>query len=172
MQEHSARDFAIESHGGQRYGDQPYSVHLAAVCGIVRALVGGERVLEEVAWLHDVLEDTSITASELRRRFGDVVTAAVVLVSDPPGPDRRTRKQALHRQLAAVDGREPAGRAALIVKAADRLANARASSASSPQLLAMYRAEHPEFRRAVYRAGLCDRVWSELDGILAAPPGA
>ncbi len=119
-----------------------------------------------VAWLHDVLEDTGIEAEELRLRFGEAVSEAVDLVSDPPGKSRKIRKAALHRRLAATDAESEGGRAALIVKAADRLANARASKANSPRKLRLYRAEHSEFRDAVYRPGLCDRVWAELDGIL------
>ncbi len=167
MEELSAQEFAVRAHGEQRYGERPYSVHLAAVAEIVESLVdAGDPLLSAVAWLHDVLEDTAIEAAELRLRFGEVVTEAVALVSDPPGENRRRRKAALHVRLAATEAGRPSGRAALIVKAADRLANARASLVTSPRKLHLYRAEHPAFRDAVHRPGLCDRVWAELDGIL------
>jgi len=53
---------------------------------------------------------------------------------------------------------------ALVVKAADRLANLRESSKpGSEKQLAKYRGEHPEFRKAVYRPGLCEPVWAEID---------
>jgi len=164
----SARDFAITAHGDQRYGARPYAVHLAAVVEIVQTMISADDgILDAVAWLHDVVEDTSVDVSELRERFGETVSVAVDLVSDPPGENRRSRKAALHSRLAAVDPGDAGGRAALLVKAADRLANARASAANSPELLAMYRAEHPEFRSAAFRPGLCDRVWAELDELLA-----
>ena len=170
MEALSAQEFAVRAHGDQRYGERPYRVHLAAVAEIVEDLRGaGDPVLSAVAWLHDVLEDTPVEADELRSRFGEVVTVAVDLVSDPPGANRRTRKAALHSRLAAVDAEEPSGRAALIVKAADRLANARACVANSPRKLKLYTKEHSEFRAAVFREGLCDRVWAELDGILGEP---
>ena len=167
MEEFSARDFAIRAHGDQRYGERPYHVHLAAVAEIVDELVlAGDPVLHAVAWLHDVLEDTPVEAEELRLRFGDTVTVAVDLVSDPPGKTRKVRKVALHSRLAEIDVEEHGCRAALIVKAADRLANARASLEGSPRKLRLYRAEHSEFRAAVFRVGLCDRVWAELDVLL------
>lgn len=167
MEELSAREFAVRAHGDQRYGDRPYAVHLAAVAAIIGELVDdGDPVLEAVAWLHDVLEDTPVEPEELRQRFGDAVTVAVDLVSDPPGKTRKIRKVALHSRLAKTDPEERGGRAALIVKAADRLANARASQENSPRKLRLYRSEHSEFRAAVFRVGLCDRVWAELDVIL------
>ncbi|MCA9659030.1 MAG: HD domain-containing protein [Myxococcales bacterium] len=162
----AARSFAIASHGDQRYGAHPYEVHLAAVVAIAEAAGAGDATIVAVAWLHDVLEDTSVEEAALRERFGDVVAAAVALVTDPEGADRRARKEALHRRLEALDHGEVPARAALLVKAADRLANARASRADNPRLLTMYRREHPEFRRAVHRPGLCDEVWAELDVIL------
>lgn len=163
----AAREFAIAAHGDQRYGDAPYAVHLAAVVAIVGALPSAASApeLAAVAWLHDVIEDTVVDEAALRGRFGGVIAAAVELLSDPPAANRRARKELLHRRLAALDPAEASARAALIVKAADRLANARAS-AERASLLAMYRGEHREFRAAVFRAGLCDGIWAELDALL------
>ena len=57
---------------------------------------------------------------------------------------------------------------ALIVKAADRLANVRACVADGNQrLLEVYRSEHPTFSRAAYRPSLCDTLWAELDSLLS-----
>jgi (p)ppGpp synthase/HD superfamily hydrolase len=153
------REFAVAAHGAQRYGDGPYSVHLDAVA----AIAGPEH--EAVAYLHDVLEDTEADAAELALRFGAHVMACVVLLTDPEGPNRRARKALLHERLRRVG---PELHAALVVKAADRLANVRASAANNPGLLAMYAGEHAEFRAAAYRAGLCDAIWAELDELLAA----
>lgn len=59
-------------------------------------------------------------------------------------------------------------RLALIVKAADRLANLRESARGrSGSKLDMYRQEHPAFRAAAYRPGLCDGLWEEIERLLA-----
>jgi hypothetical protein len=36
----------------------------------------------------------------------------------------------------------------------------------------MYRREHPEFRRAAYRPGLCDAYWQEMARLLGVEDGA
>ena len=58
---------------------------------------------------------------------------------------------------------------ALVVKAADRLANARAClSDKNERLKAMYKAEHPMFGKSVFRKGACDEFWAELRAIFNA----
>jgi hypothetical protein len=54
-----------------------------------------------------------------------------------------------------------------VVKAADRLANVRSCLVDQHNgMLAVYRKEHPTFRRAAYREGLCEPLWRELDALL------
>ena len=159
------RTYAATAHAGQTYGSEPYTVHLEAVAEVVRAVdPSGEA--EAVAYLHDVVEDTAATVAELTMAFGAVVATAVLLVTDPEGENRRTRKAALHARLRDLDANVPTMRLALLVKAADRLANVRACVANHPGKLSMYRKEHPAFREATLRAGLCDTIWAELNDLL------
>lgn len=164
-----ARDFAALAHRDQRYGaDRPYTDHLDEVAAAVVAHAGDDPLLLAVAYLHDVLEDTAVTHAELEARFDAAVARAVLLVTDPAGPNRRARKALLHRRLADLDPHaDLAARAALVVKAADRLANLAACVASGDPRLALYRREHPEFRAAAFRPGLCDPLWIELERLLA-----
>lgn len=145
---------AIKAHGNHMYGDKPYVVHLDAVAELVAARGPEAQV---VAYLHDTLEDTSLTASEIEDAFGPTVARCVSLMTDPEGPNRKTRKAALHARLAqlAVEHQgEPDG-LALVVKAADRLANVRASVlAEDKGKILMYWKEHPEFRRVALRNSL------------------
>jgi (p)ppGpp synthase/HD superfamily hydrolase len=158
----SARAFALLAHGEQRYGDEPYAVHLDAVAELARPY-GVEA--ETVAYLHDVVEDTPVPAERIREVFGDLVADCVALVTDMPGANRAERKVLTNEKLAKVDGKL---RLALIVKAADRLANLRQSARGGRgSKLDMYRAEHPAFRNAAHRNGLCDPLWAEMDRILA-----
>jgi len=163
------RTYAARAHEGQTYGSEPYTVHLEAVVEIVRE-VDPSPLAETVAWLHDVVEDTETTTLDIYEVFGPSVATAVMVLTDPPGhPNRRARKAALHETLSRLEypNGGPAERTALLVKAADRLANVRACVADHPGKLKMYRREHAEFRRAAYRPGLCDRVWAEIDRLLS-----
>jgi hypothetical protein len=88
---------------------------------------------------------------------------------DPPGPRRKERKAAAYAILAEVDASTPR-RLALVVKAADRLANVRACLRDANEgLLAMYRREHHDFAHAVSRQGLNDAFMNELDELLRQP---
>ena len=120
-----ARAFAIDAHGGQRYGEHPYVVHLDEVVAILHAFVvapGPELLV--IGYLHDVVEDTPVTLTQVGQRFGEGVARCVDLLTDAPGRNRKERKAATYARLAEVPPDAPEGRA-LVVKAADRLANAR-----------------------------------------------
>jgi (p)ppGpp synthase/HD superfamily hydrolase len=56
---------------------------------------------------------------------------------------------------------------ALLVKAADRLANMQSCITDNKErLLAIYRKEHLFFQKAAFRPGLCDELWDQLDGLM------
>lgn len=160
---YEARVFAVRAHGEQKYGesDLPYSHHLDAVAKLLEPY-GDEAMI--VGYLHDVAEDTDVHLTTIRTVFGERVACLVSLVTDEEGPNRRERKAKTNAKLAAV-GKED--ELALIVKAADRLANLRESAKNQGgSKLVMYRREHPEFYKAVYRPGLCDVFWREMIMIL------
>ena len=78
------------------------------------------------------------------------------------------RKAVTYARLAKVSG---ATELALVVKAADRLANVRCCVADQRRRLwEVYRNEHPCFRQAAYRDGLCEPLWTELDALLQVSP--
>ena len=165
-----AAHFAAQRHLSQkRESGERYLIHPLAVAQIlVETNLDAPTIIAAV--LHDVLEDTTATVAELTMVFGAVVASAVLLVTDPEGETRRTRKTALHTRLLGLDVNVPAMRLALLVKAADRLANVRACMANHPSKLSMYRKEHTVFRPATYRPGVCDTVWAELDSLLELLP--
>jgi (p)ppGpp synthase/HD superfamily hydrolase len=172
----AAMQFAIEAHGDQKYGVHPYTYHLYAVHRVALSINTADGILSpsfvsDVAWLHDVVEDTDATVDELEKEFGRDRASAVALVTDPEGASRKERKAELHMRLSSLDVTRIDHRAALLVKLADRLSNVRASKAEGKDgLLKMYRVEHHAFRRATYRAGLWEDVWAELDGLMMYDP--
>lgn len=80
-----ARKLAQQAHAGQyrRDGKTPYIVHPQAVASRVRMPQE-----QAVAWLHDVLEDTAVTADDMRV-FGipDMIITAVELLTKRTGQD-------------------------------------------------------------------------------------
>jgi (p)ppGpp synthase/HD superfamily hydrolase len=157
-----ARSFAIKAHGDQRYGDRPYAFHLDAVAALASPY-GDDAVA--VAYLHDTVEDTATTLEEIEREFGPQISAYIALLTDEPGSNRKERKAKTYAKLAQVHGLHEL---ALVVKAADRLANVRACMEDRKRgLWEMYRNEHQLFRESVYRAGLCEPLWTELDALLS-----
>lgn len=73
-----ALQIAAKAHEGQKdKGGQPYILHPLRVMAQVE---GNEAKI--VAILHDVIEDTSVTADELRKAgFGEAVMQALILVT-------------------------------------------------------------------------------------------
>jgi len=158
-----AKLLALSRHEGQKYGDEPYSVHLEAVADIARQW--GE-VPEIVAWLHDILEDTDMTEEELEREFPPPIPNIVKHLTDSEGPNRKTRKKLTYDRLFELSDEEPFEAMALLVKLADRLANVRHCILSDNQgLLKMYRKESQTFEEAVYRESQPETLWVELNGL-------
>lgn len=155
-----AREFAIKAHGDQRYGVKPYVCHLDDVADLVASY--GD-TFQVVAYLHDVLEDTATTIEQIRNEFGSEVADSVSLLTDEKGETRKIRKAKTNAKLESTDDT-----VALAVKAADRLANMRESISEDAGKLEMYRKEHVNFMDAVYRIGLCNELWREMDEILNA----
>ena len=158
-----ARNFAIAAHGNQKYGSHPYLVHLDAVAKIARPF--GETA-EVIAYLHDVVEDTEVSTKEVEEQFGKLVADAVAILTDQPGKDREERKSKTYAKMSSVSGETEI---ALVVKAADRLANMRACvDGNDPKRLAMYKSEHPTFKASAFRPDACNEIWSELETIFKA----
>jgi (p)ppGpp synthase/HD superfamily hydrolase len=112
-------------HGGQvrKVSGEPYISHLLAVAAIVMEY-GGSEDEAIAALLHDAVEDQggAATLEEIRRRFGDAITAIVEGCSDTaesPKPPWQQRKDAhiAHLRTASASIR--------LVVAADRLHNVR-----------------------------------------------
>jgi guanosine-3',5'-bis(diphosphate) 3'-pyrophosphohydrolase len=145
-----AVEIALEFHGEQKYGRFPYILHLIDVARLCQPF--GETA-EICGYLHDVLEDTYYPAGQLGTVFGRDVREVVEAITDPPNLSRKERKAAMYAKLAAIDVTMNSRLSlALIVKAADRLANVRACvEDKNESLLKMYRSEHDEFVKAVHR---------------------
>ena len=117
-----AAQFAERAHAGQfrKCGIEPYIMHPMRVAGMVSLLPDAFEEMAAAAWLHDVLEDTEATLSELNDLFGDRVATMVSSLTNvelPHGSGRAARKAAQLRRL------ESAGRHVQQIKLVDRIDN-------------------------------------------------
>ncbi|UCH36696.1 MAG: bifunctional (p)ppGpp synthetase/guanosine-3',5'-bis(diphosphate) 3'-pyrophosphohydrolase [Armatimonadota bacterium] len=120
-----AYEFAREAHAGaSRASGQPYISHPLEVAVLLAELGLDDHALAATL-LHDVIEDTSVTADELRKEFGEEITGLVHGVTKLSRIDFRTQRerqaQNLRKMLLAVarDLR------VILIKLADRLHNMR-----------------------------------------------
>lgn len=90
-----AREFAIQRHGSQRrkYENIPYHVHLDRVVALLHDYGYDAQHIIAAAYLHDTLEDTQTTLSELLSEFGTEVGELVYWLSDLEQGTRKNRKR-------------------------------------------------------------------------------
>jgi (p)ppGpp synthase/HD superfamily hydrolase len=93
--------FATMAHGNQRrkYTDEPYIFHPLSVALIVKHYTNCDENAICATVLHDVVEDTDCTQSEIDELFGDTIGRLVFDVTDDPpaaGGSRSERKEKTH----------------------------------------------------------------------------
>ena len=116
-----AKTLASGLHTNQKYGDQPYMVHLEMVDKLVNQFIyllpsQYHLFAQTASWLHDVLEDTGYTEIELQKRFPKQTCQVVKLLSKHPN-------QSYDEYYANIASNP----VAVYVKLCDRLANVRSS---------------------------------------------
>jgi (p)ppGpp synthase/HD superfamily hydrolase len=173
--------FAARCHSGQRRESDSadFIVHPLEVGALLDATGSAEHVIV-AGVLHDVLEKTGATATELERRFGAPVASLVVaLTEDPTISSFEERKAGLRAQIAA------GGPAAEAISAADhvakvrelrsRIAQARDRGQTDPgdgeRKLAHYVASLADLERRIPEHPLVRQLRFELEALAALPPG-
>ena len=117
----AALDFASVHHAGQRRDADhaPFILHPLEVAQLLRGRGYPDRVVA-AGVLHDLVEDTNVSLTELEQRFGAEVAGLVRAVSDPPGGGDFAQRKARLR-----DAVERANANAAAVFAADKVAKVR-----------------------------------------------
>ena len=89
-----AARFAIKAHEGmvRKGGSMPYIYHPMEVALLVSRMTQDAEVIA-AAYLHDVLEDTSVTAEELGQVFGSRVLALVQAETEDKSLSWEERKE-------------------------------------------------------------------------------
>lgn len=173
--EEQAQRYATKAHAAidqrRKYTDEPYIVHPAAVVELVRSVSDDEEMLA-AAWLHDTVEDTPGTLTDIERRFGPRVASLVAMLThsgDTPGQSRVARKVAHFRHTAA------ASPDAQTIKLADIIDNTRSITRFDPEFARIYLVEK-RVQIALLTAGhpalwqLADRIIEQGIRQLTQPP--
>lgn len=121
----------------RKYTNEPYIVHPQAVAGLVESVTTDE-VMIAAAWLHDVVEDTSVTIEEVEADFGQDVASLVDDLTDVAQPidGNRAARTAKNRDHTAV-----ADPRAKTVKLADVIHNISDIAQANPGYAPKYIAE-------------------------------
>ena len=135
--EHEAYKIAMRYHGEQMYGDKPYEVHLQAVRNVLVEFGHKDPLMLASAWLHDILEDTDYPVRALANNFGSEISDMVYAVSGF-GANRKARAASAYVKIRKNPN-------AAILKAADRIANMRASKGGPHEQ--MYLKAWPDFEQ-------------------------
>ena len=148
--------FAVKAHAGtERRGKGfPYIVHPMEAMEIVATITPDQELLAAAA-LHDVVEDTEISAEEIRREFGDRIAALVVAESDVFVEGVSEEDSWHDRKQAAMDRLAAAPHDAKIVAMGDKLSNMRAIArdyaVKGDELWKIFHAKDPKDHEWHYR---------------------
>ena len=142
-----AEQFAQEAHKDhkRKYTGQPYYVHLDEVRNIVKQ-AGGSVNQQCAALLHDTVEDTSVTSSDVTREFGPAIAKLVIELTDVSKPEdgnRKVRKGIDRDKLSGVSAD------AQTVKYADLISNGRDIGKNDPKFAKVYHAEKADLLRVM-----------------------
>ena len=128
-----AHDFAQEAHRGQkRSSGEDYFVHPCAVVEIL-ADFGFDSSTVIAAFLHDVLEDTSVTYEQLRDEFGEEICALVDGVTKLDKLQFVNREEAQAENFRKIFFAMAKDLRVIIIKLADRLHNMRSLQYLPPE---------------------------------------
>ncbi len=117
--------FGVDAHGEQkRLSGEPYFVHALTTASTLADLrMDDDTIIAGL--LHDVVEDTSLTLDDVRKRYGDDVAAmvdGVTKISEIRSHNPETRRAENYRKLVLSIAQDPR---TVLIKLADRLHNMR-----------------------------------------------
>ena len=137
-----AQVYAMAAHAAvgqkRKYTGEPYIVHPAEVAKIVASVPGSTPDMVAAAWLHDVVEDTGCTFTDIHMAFGIDIATLVGWLTDVSKPEdgNRAHRKAMDRAHSAA-----APAAAQTVKLADLISNSRSIMQHDPEFARTYLAE-------------------------------
>ena len=134
-----AQVYAMAAHAAvgqkRKYTGEPYIVHPAEVASIVANVEGATYDMIAAAWLHDVIEDTGCTFTDVHMAFGIDIATMVNWLTDvsKPGDGNRATRKAIDRAHTAEAPAE-----VQTIKLADLISNSRSIMAHDPEFARVY----------------------------------
>lgn len=134
-----AQVYAMAAHAAvgqkRKYTGEPYIVHPAEVAKIVASVPGSTPDMVAAAWLHDVVEDTGCTYTDIHMAFGIDIATLVGWLTDVSKPEdgNRAHRKAMDRAHTAEAPAE-----AQTIKLADLISNSRSIMAHDPAFARTY----------------------------------
>jgi len=134
-----AQVYAMAAHASvkqvRKYTGEPYIVHPAEVAKIVASVPGSTPDMVAAAWLHDVVEDTGCTYTDIHMAFGADIAALVGWLTDVSKPEdgNRAVRKARDREHTAAAPAE-----AQTIKLADLCSNSKSIMAHDPEFAKVY----------------------------------
>jgi len=134
-----AQVYAMAAHAAvkqrRKYTGDPYIVHPAEVAKIVAGVPGATPDMVAAAWLHDVVEDTGCTITDIHMGFGADIAALVGWLTDVSRPEdgNRAKRKAMDRAHSAQAPAE-----AQTIKLADLISNSRSIMQHDPEFARTY----------------------------------
>jgi (p)ppGpp synthase/HD superfamily hydrolase len=155
-----ARMVAVKAHGTQAYDEfYPYKKHLDDVVAVLKRFgFSGKYIV--AGYTHDIIEDTELSYSKVKRLFGYDVAEMVYCVTDEQGRNRKEKKaKTLPKTASNPD--------AIILKLADRIANIEHGGK-----IDMYTKEYLEFKTFLYGPSPASAkdMWLHLEKLLKIEP--
>lgn len=134
-----AQVYAMAAHAAvgqkRKYTFEPYIVHPAEVAKIVAGVPGATPDMVAAAWLHDVVEDTGCTFTDIHMGFGIDIATLVQWLTDVSKPEdgNRAARKAIDRAHSAQAPAE-----AQTIKLADLISNSRSIVQHDPEFAKIY----------------------------------
>jgi (p)ppGpp synthase/HD superfamily hydrolase len=134
-----AQVYAMAAHAAvkqrRKYTGDPYIVHPAEVAKIVAGVPGATPDMVAAAWLHDVVEDTGCTITDIHMGFGADIASLVGWLTDVSRPEdgNRAKRKAMDRAHSAQAPAE-----AQTIKLADLISNSRSIMQHDPEFARTY----------------------------------
>ena len=163
---YKAEWYACQQHGlvNQLFDTHPYRYHLRLTVNEAEKYihlipVGDRDTVIAGCWVHDLIEDTTVTYDQLLKNTNKVVAEYSYACTNDKGRNRRERANPGYYYGIRIY------KHASFVKLCDRLANVRYGKEHKTGMYKMYKNEYAFFKEHLYD-GRWKEMWDELEKLL------